>query len=212
MADEEHMTERHGRVLAELTELGLELARDLQARGLAAEDAKAAADLSLAFHRVARSVRQTVALEARLERDRQRLAREARSDLQRETRARVQQRKAQLGAAVRREIWTEAEGEEAERLLDDLDDWLDEESLADGFAVAPIEAHIERIRADLGLPPPPPPPPEPEGAATPTVTPLQGAPPSPQPASGLGEDLESLRSSPPSGRWIGANTRRDGGG
>lgn len=51
------MRERQERILAELSELGLALARDLQARALAADDAAEATELGLAFHRVARSVR-----------------------------------------------------------------------------------------------------------------------------------------------------------
>jgi len=51
-------------ILAELSELGLALARDLQACALAADEASDKADLSLAFQRTSRSVRQTLALEA----------------------------------------------------------------------------------------------------------------------------------------------------
>ncbi|HVI34393.1 hypothetical protein [Phenylobacterium sp.] len=67
--------DRHGRILAELAGLSLELARDLQARALAAESAEDAAKLAAAFHRTARCVRQCLALEAKLVHD---LAREAR--------------------------------------------------------------------------------------------------------------------------------------
>jgi hypothetical protein len=53
--------------------------------------------------------------------------------------------------AVERSIWNEAEGAEAERLLDELDDLLDEEALSDAFTEDPVEAHIARIRDDLGF-------------------------------------------------------------
>jgi hypothetical protein len=56
----------------------LTLARSIHGRALAAEDDKAASDLGLAFHRISRSVRQTLALEAKLERDQRREAREDR--------------------------------------------------------------------------------------------------------------------------------------
>jgi hypothetical protein len=60
-------------------------------------------------------------------------------------------RRSQVRLAVERAIWTEAEGLEAERLLDDLDDVLEEAALADGFLDGPVEAVIARIRDDLGL-------------------------------------------------------------
>src|SRR5690349_3387401 len=118
MSTSPDMAERHGRVLAELSELGLGLARDLQARALAAEDVKTAADLGLAFHRIARSVRQTLALEARLERDRERAAREAAQAAAEAAAAeprrtpRVARRLVEVRAAVERVICAETEGEE----------------------------------------------------------------------------------------------------
>jgi hypothetical protein len=151
--------ERQDRILAELSELGLELARDLQARALAADDVAVAADLGRAFHSVSRSVRQTLALDAKLERDRQRQDREDRIDAVRAHKARADRRKAQVRAAVERCIWNEAEGSEAEHLLSDLDDYLDADDLTDTFAGGdPIEAHIARLCADLGVTPPTPPP------------------------------------------------------
>lgn len=145
------MTCRHGRILAELSELGLALARDFQARALATVDDTAAAGLGLAFHRAARSVRQSVALEARLERDRRRDDREAKAFAARDTQDRVLKRKAQARAAVTRLIWTEAEGEEAEALLEDLEDRLSEVALDDDFSRGPLETDITRLSADLGL-------------------------------------------------------------
>ena len=60
-------------------------------------------------------------------------------------------------------MWTEAEDEgEAERLCADLDDLLELETYAEGFAEEPIDAQIARLCRDLGLPdsdaaePPPP--------------------------------------------------------
>ena len=157
MATPTEMRERQERILAELSELGLALARDLQARALAAEDVSEASDLGLAFHRVARSVRQTLALQAKLERDRQRAEREDRDDAKRTETARAERRRAQVKFAVERCVWTEADGPEAERLLDALEDRLDEDTLSDAFAGEdPIEAHIARICADLGVEPPQP--------------------------------------------------------
>ena len=152
MATDAEMMERHARGLAELTELGLSLARDLHACALAEPDPKTKAEAALAFHRVSRSVRQSMALEARLKRDLTRQDQEARAEAARSEDARVRSRKAQVRAAVERLIWTEAENdEEAERLIDELGEHLDEAALYEGFADHPVEIHIARLRADLGL-------------------------------------------------------------
>jgi hypothetical protein len=153
MSDPVDMAERHGRILNRLAELGLSLAEDLHACALAAETPKDKAELGLAFHRTSRSVRQTLALEAKLERDRHRQGREDRADAVRERQTLVGLRKAQVKAAVEWAIWSEVEGDEAERLVDDLEDFLDEEALCDDFTQSPLDAHIARIRTDLGLSP-----------------------------------------------------------
>lgn len=151
MSTPAEMAERHGRILSELSELGLGLARDLQARALAAEDTATAADLALAFHRISRSVRQSLALEARLDRDLRRHSRDDREEAEREAAARVKQRKAQLRKAVERAIWDEVEGEEAECLVYDLDDLLQLEAASEEFTLAPVAAQIARLREGLGL-------------------------------------------------------------
>lgn len=142
---------QHEQALAELLELGLAAARAVQARLLAAEGAREACDLSLAFNRISRSVRQTLALQAKLDRGRRRQGREEAADARRAQEVQVALRKAQVRAAVERAVWTEAEDAEAERLLDDLDDLVSEEALYPGFAEGPVAAHVERIRRDLGL-------------------------------------------------------------
>jgi hypothetical protein len=111
--------ERHDRVLAELSELGLTLARELHGRALAAGTAGTAEEaqaLSLAFHRISRSVRQTIGLEAKLDRERRRQDHDARREGERRADGAATPRKAQVRLAVERAIWTEAEGLEAERL------------------------------------------------------------------------------------------------
>lgn len=69
------MSARHGAVLARLTELGLALAERVQAQAMAAEGPEDLDRMSQAFHSVSRSVRMSLALEAKLaraERDEQR--------------------------------------------------------------------------------------------------------------------------------------------
>lgn len=68
---------------------------------------------------------------------------------------RRQRRKARVRLAVERTIWDEADSPEAERLLDELDDRLDEAALSDAFTDEDVEACIARLRSDLGLAAPP---------------------------------------------------------
>jgi hypothetical protein len=151
MSDGVNTAEREKRILGELAELGLSLARAVHERALAAETSAEMTELALAFHRTSRSVRQTLALESKLERDGARRDREALVEAARAHETGVTRRKHQVRMAVERSIWTEAEGLEAERLVDELDDLLEEESLADDFTAEPVEAHVARIRGDLGL-------------------------------------------------------------
>jgi len=147
--------DRQDRILTELSELGLALARDLQACALAADDVATKSDLGRTFHHVARSVRQALALEARLQRDRQRAGREARAEVERDGAARAERRKAQVRIAVKRCIGYEHSGFDADNLLDDLDERLEEDALHGILAGEDdIEVHIARLCEELGVPPP----------------------------------------------------------
>jgi hypothetical protein len=64
----QEMFERHAAVLARLTALGLALAERVQAQAMAVEDVEEIDTLSGAFHRISRSVRMSIALEAKLAR------------------------------------------------------------------------------------------------------------------------------------------------
>ena len=68
--------ERVEQVLGELAELGLMLARDLATEARACEDPDAKAALAAAFQKTARTVRLTRALDAKLDRDAARDARD----------------------------------------------------------------------------------------------------------------------------------------
>lgn len=157
MHDAASTSERHSANLAELAEMGMVLARDLRGRALGATDDKVAADLALAFHRVSRSVRQSMALEAKLERERKLADREEAQRQFQQTLSRVQRKRAHVRDALAPLIWTEAEGDEdaAEALFDELSAILmDEELITEAFVEEPLDAVVERIRADLGLPAP----------------------------------------------------------
>jgi hypothetical protein len=75
----ENIVQRHDRILGELAELGLSLARDLHARAIATQDETQAQGLATAFHRIARDVRLTLALESRLTRERLEIAKTVRA-------------------------------------------------------------------------------------------------------------------------------------
>ena len=133
MSASDAMAERHTRVLAELTELGLDLARSLQARAEAAASPEEAEGL---------------ALESRLARERAGIANDERNDLRRAVTA----RQAQVRAPVARDVWSEHEQDEAEALMEVLEDHLDEAALYPGFLEDPVEAQVAWLRAQLGLP------------------------------------------------------------
>lgn len=146
------MAERHGRMLAELGELGLSLARDLQGRALSAETPQEASQLADAFNRISRSVRQSLALEAKLLRDSLRDAREERDRQVRETELRKAARKAELKKRVCALVWTETELPEIGRLMvDEAPHHIEREAESETFLDEPVEAQIARIRKALGL-------------------------------------------------------------
>ncbi|WP_297697142.1 hypothetical protein [Phenylobacterium sp.] len=150
------MAERHASVLRELTELGIALARDLQAAALASADPEVKGRLSADFHRVGRTVRQSMALEARLLRDAARFAREAEAGAEEARKQAVKAKSARVRAAVARLVWTEAEDPDDEDgevglVLDRLDRQLELAEVEDDFLDQPIEVLIERIRRELGL-------------------------------------------------------------
>jgi len=156
----ESQAEKTQRVLGELTELGLTLARDLHARALAAESAEEAQALGLAFHRISRSVRQSLALEARMQRDAKLAEREAWiAERQAEDRARqahgarLRDHKGRVHVAMQRLIWTEAEGDEdeVEALEEDLSARLDEAALDEAFLEIPVEVLAARFTAEMNL-------------------------------------------------------------
>ena len=150
MSDATEISERRGRILADLAEMGATLARALHGRAVNAATTQDAVTLSLAFQRIARSTRQTLAVEARVERDRLRAERQASQAARDEAVERGQRRKAQVRAALERVLDTETETEsDQEFLLDELSLRLDEEALGDGFETQPVEVLVARIRADL---------------------------------------------------------------
>jgi hypothetical protein len=139
-------------MLAEFAELCLGSARDLHARQLAAENVAEAAALAGALHKVGRSLRQSMALEAKLRRDEETARHEVEAAAVRGVEDRRERRRTQVSAMVERIIWDETEDEWlAEGRIAELSDHLDAETLADGFDVKPLEAVVARLLDRLGL-------------------------------------------------------------
>jgi hypothetical protein len=145
--------ERHGRVLQELTELGMHLARAVSAQAADA-DPETAHGLALDFARIARAVRQTVALEARLADERQTALAARAQRRQREAEIRVQRRTSRIETLVERAIDAEACGDEADNLYADLRERLEDADDLAGFHDRPIPEIVALICQDLGLTPP----------------------------------------------------------
>ena len=145
------MTQRHAAVLAELAELCLASARDLAAKQLATEDPGETAVLASALHKVGRSSRQCLALEARLVRDAQRALREDRDDAAKQRTVQTQVRRAKVKSALNQLVWNEYEGDEAEAWEMAVGESLDDEELVDSFTTEPLDAQVERIRKSIGL-------------------------------------------------------------
>ena len=153
------MTERAARrlrMLQELAEIGMDLARGVRRQALEqpAPEPDAvepdAADLGLTFSRIAKAVRQTIALEARLEQDCQDRDQQAEAD---RTARRARARKAEIRRIVEQAIEADAHEDDVEHFLGELDERLqDDEDDAD-FADRPIGELVARICRHLGVTP-----------------------------------------------------------
>jgi hypothetical protein len=143
--------ERHGRMCAELAEIGMKAVRKLSDRLEAAETDAEVETRALSLHRMSRDLRLTMALEERLVHERRKGFREERVDRQKA----VEHRKKQVDHAVTERLYAEREGEDAEALLEKLDELLDEHRLYDEFLDRPLEAVIVELCKALGLVPPP---------------------------------------------------------
>ncbi|MBS0359922.1 MAG: hypothetical protein JSR98_00970 [Proteobacteria bacterium] len=168
--------ERAEQILGELSELGLMLARDLATAARAAEQPEEKVALVAAFQKTSRTVRLTLALDFKLQRDAEREARAAAKDeaaeaadaalrdskIMRAAEAAMvemtrpsprENQKRRVKAVLNRLIWNEAEGdeEEYEILLEDLDARLYEAEDAPGFADLPIEVLAEKLAKDMRL-------------------------------------------------------------
>ena len=176
MARNTHNQTRTEEILGELAELGLMVAKELAVRLRESEDAQETVALAGAFQKMSRTVRLTLALNAKLDRDaardaaaearteaeaqaqdaraaEQRRAEEARAAQAAEPVGPAEVRKARVYNLVRRLLWNESEGEDEtfEMLTDELDTRLDEAAHHPEFLDMPVETLAKRILADFGI-------------------------------------------------------------
>ena len=147
------MHERHARLLGRLAELGMALAEDLHARALSADTPQEAETLASGFHKLSRSVRQSLALEARLRRDAERVRREEETQAETDAAKPAIRRRAEAKARLDRLIWTEAEYDDTARFWDEGARRL----LAEAEFTAPdrpVEALVEDLAEILRARPP----------------------------------------------------------
>jgi len=137
-------------MLAELAEMDLSLARKLHAAAMAAEDPADVAGLARAYQKTARSLRQTLALKARIKRD---LARETRGEPSLEEAARVEARARTVRRAITRVIFTETEGEAADWLCSLLEERIDlRVRQTAGVDITTLDEMVAEVCEDLNLP------------------------------------------------------------
>jgi len=149
------ITEEQFRGLDALAARDLRLALGFADRAEAAEDPEVANGLARSYQRAARSYRQTLALKARLVRDRKREDREDRKDGEaaaRDSEARREKRKVDIKNALESLIWDQAENEiEGHLLMGKFEDRLAVEIESEDFEREPLHAIVSRICAAMGL-------------------------------------------------------------
>ena len=153
-------TDRHLKMLAELAELGMELLRAVQERAIT-QTAEAAAglpaepgpDAVLQFTRVARAVRETVALEARLAEGREKRHEKRRAAQAREAapaEERTENRKTQILDGVLKAIIANG-GDGPENWVSELEEKLEDD--AEDPDQGDVAEVIVQICRDLGIDP-----------------------------------------------------------
>jgi len=154
MSQAPDIADRGDAMLAELAEMALTATRRAHERLMAAEDDQAFHEAGRTFQRLARSLRQTLALKSKLARDGLAHAGEAREAAASEHAQQVEALKTKVKAAVERAVWNEHETEDYPELyIVEMDERLEEIADSDDFLTTPAAVHIARLRADLGLPP-----------------------------------------------------------
>ena len=147
-------------MLARLAACDLSAAERVHGRMMAAEETSEIAELGRTYQRISRSLRQTLALKARLARERAQAVRETTTKDAASPSApspaggvAVARRLREVRAAVTRVIWDEVEREEVEFLDEALAEQITVECLGADFCAEPLDDHVARICLELGLSP-----------------------------------------------------------
>lgn len=140
------IAERHSQMLSAFAELSFELAQDLQRRAVAAEDDATAGQLARDFHLVGRSLRQSLALYAKLQREHAEIGEKREQKAAQAREVAVLRRKTEVGKAAERVVWDEFEDEDADFVASLLPGVVDELAEAEDFLDAPLEELVARMR------------------------------------------------------------------
>ncbi len=144
--------DRDEAMLARLAEFDLSAAERVHGRLMAAEAASEIAELGRTYQRIARSLRQTLALKARLKRERAQTEIEPQAAGGKPGGVAVARRIRELSAAVTRVIWNETEDEtEAEFHEENLADLIADECLRDAFCAETLDDHVARVCLSFGF-------------------------------------------------------------
>jgi len=167
MSSDADIADRDLQMLDELAELDLALARHVHACALATDDPARVADLSRAYQRMSRSVRQTLALKAKLKREAEQHARwlevrdrDRRTPMREPTPAPIDpaaQRRDDLESAVARVIWAEREFEgpdwedRQERCFERMDSLFRVPHYVERLGKGTLDEDVITLCGDLGL-------------------------------------------------------------
>ena len=145
--------DRDDEMLARLAQFDLAAAEHVHGRLMAAEDTAEIAELGGTYQRVARSLRQTLALKAKLKRDRETAAKTAApAPAAPAGPLAVARRVRDVRAAVTRVIWNEAENaDDATFIEESLDEMLTDELLRGDLCAESLDDHVARVCLELDL-------------------------------------------------------------
>jgi hypothetical protein len=149
--------DRDEEMLARLAEFDLAAAERVHGRLMAAEETSEIAELGRTYQRIARSLRQTLALKAKLKRDRETAPAAPAGPKTPPGGVAVARRIKDLRAAVTRIIWNEAERTDCQELCDyageALDEILTREVMSDRICDEDLDDHVARLCLELDLSP-----------------------------------------------------------
>ena len=141
-------------MLSRLAACDLSAAERVHGKLMAAEDVSEIAELGRTYQRFARSLRQTLALKSRFQREQAQAEKDAQPPPAPPGGLLVARRVRDVRAAVLRVIWDEAESEDAALDLEEtLDALISLERLADSFCAEPLDDQVARLCLTLDLTP-----------------------------------------------------------